>query len=85
MAVRNTFSFDARDFGQPVHRSEVIATIQAVKGVRFVDLTQFYRSGDAAALKDDLVAAVPRPGKNEFFGAQMLTLDPAPVGLEVTQ
>jgi len=84
-ALRTTFSFDARNFGQPVHRSEVIAAIQAVQGVQFIDLTQFYRSGDSPNLQDDLIAAVPRPGKNEFFAAQLLTLDPAPLGLEVTQ
>jgi len=84
-ALRNTFSFDRREFGQPVHRSEVIAAIQAVDGVDFVDLNSFYRSGDPEDLKTDLVAAVPRPGKNEFFPAQLLMLDPGPLGLKVTQ
>ena len=85
-ALRATFSFDQRDFGQPVHRSEVIATIQAVDGVEFVDLTAFYPSGSGVSLQTDIAAAVPRPGKNEFFAAQLLTLDPAPLdGLEVTQ
>jgi len=84
-ALRSTFSFAQRDFGQPVHRSEVIATIQAVDGVAFVDLTAFYRSSDTSSLQDDIVAAVPRPGKNEFFAAQLLMIDPGPLGLEVTQ
>jgi len=84
-ALRSTFSFANRNFGQPVHRSQVIATIQAVEGVEFVELEHFYRSADSPSLQLDLVASVPRPGKNEFFPAQLLTLDPGPLGLEFTQ
>ncbi len=83
-ALRATFSFATRGFGQPVHRSEVIAAIQSVEGVEFVDLDAFY-AGSTPTLEDDIVAAVPRTGKNEFFPAQLLTIDPGPLGLEVTQ
>lgn len=34
----DTFSFDRRELGQPVFLSEVISIIQAVKGVRYVDV-----------------------------------------------
>jgi Baseplate J-like protein len=37
-ALQMTFSFDARTLAQPVFPSEVIATIQAVPGVEYVDL-----------------------------------------------
>jgi hypothetical protein len=84
-ALRDAFSFDARDFGQPVHLSEVIATIQNVNGVLDVDLSQFYRSDLSPDLVTHIPAAVPRPGKNEFFAAQLLTLDSRPLGLEVTE
>jgi hypothetical protein len=84
-ALRSAFSFAQRSFGQPVHRSEVVATIQEVDGVEFVDLNAFYRSSDTSSLQDDIVAAVPRPGKNEFFAAQLLMLNPGPLGLEVKQ
>jgi hypothetical protein len=84
-ALRSAFSFDARDFGQPVHLSEVIATIQNVHDVLEVDLNQFYRSDLSPDLATHIPAAVPRPGKDEFFAAQMLTLDPRPLDLEVTQ
>jgi hypothetical protein len=37
-ALLDTFSFERRDFGQPVYPAEVIATIQRVPGVSWVDL-----------------------------------------------
>jgi predicted phage baseplate assembly protein len=85
IALRTTFVFAARDFGQPVHLSEVIATIQNVRGVLDVDLTQFYRSDLPVELATHISAAVPRPGKDELFAAQLLTLDSRPLDLEVTQ
>lgn len=84
-ALRTTFSFAARDFGQPVHLSEVIATIQNVPGVLDVDLTELYRSDQTPDLATHIPAAVPRPGKDELFAAQLLALDSRPLDLEVTQ
>jgi predicted phage baseplate assembly protein len=84
-ALRAAFSFAERDFGQPVHLSEVISTIQNVVGVLDVDLTEFYRSDLPPELATHIPAAVPRPGKEEFFAAQLLTLDSRPLDLEVTQ
>lgn len=37
-ALLDTFSYDRRDFGQPVYPSEVVAAIQGVPGVSWVDL-----------------------------------------------
>jgi predicted phage baseplate assembly protein len=84
-ALRTKFSFSERDFGKPVHLSEVIATIQNVVGVLDVDLAELYRSDLPAELATHIPAAVPRPGKDEFFAAQLLTLDSRPLDLEVTQ
>ena len=42
-AVRSAFSYDARQFGQPVAESEVVATVQAVAGVVAVDLNELHR------------------------------------------
>ncbi|HYI96158.1 MAG TPA: hypothetical protein VEX68_21620 [Bryobacteraceae bacterium] len=75
-ALRKTFSFEARQFGQPVHPSEVVATIQAVDGVVDVDLDQ---------PTQHVAAALPRVGKSEFFAAQLLSLDPRRIELEFTQ
>lgn len=86
-ALRTTFSFAERDFGQPVHLSEVIATIQNVLGVLDVDLTEFYRSDLASQspLPSHIPAAAPRLDQGQFFAAQLLTLDARPLDLEVTQ
>jgi predicted phage baseplate assembly protein len=37
-ALVDTFSYDRRDFGQPVYPAEIVATIQHVPGVAYVDL-----------------------------------------------
>jgi hypothetical protein len=42
-AVAARFGFTAREFGQPVHRSDVVTTIQRVPGVVAVDLDRLYR------------------------------------------
>jgi hypothetical protein len=56
-AVRQTlatvFSFDRRDLTQPVYQSEVIAAIQAVPGVDYLDLDLF------------ATAELPRPATPE--------------------
>jgi hypothetical protein len=88
--LRETFSFAARAFGQPVRYSEVVAAIQKVPGVQDVSVSQLFRS-DASSVKTDslppadLPAAMPRAGGDEIFAAELLTLDPRPLGLTVTQ
>ena len=81
--LRNKFSFEYREFGQPVHRSEVIALIQSVSGVVSVNVTQFFRSDESPALHLHLVAAVPPPGGQNFSPAEILMLDPQPLAFEV--
>ena len=81
-ALRGTFSFDARDLGQPTALSEVIAVIQAVDGVVALAVTDFYRSDAAAGsgVSPALTAAVPSGGAgDDALPAELLTLDPAPV------
>ena len=41
--LRSAFSYDARQFGQPVAESEVVATVEAVAGVVAVDLNELHR------------------------------------------
>jgi predicted phage baseplate assembly protein len=88
-ALRMAFSFDAREFGQSVAKSQVIAAIQTVKGVLAVDLNELHRI-DATAeqlatttLFDTLTAQVPRAGTNVTVAAELLLLDPRPVQLGV--
>jgi predicted phage baseplate assembly protein len=80
--LRESFSFEARNFGQPVNLSEVIAIMHAVPGVLAVDVNAFYR-GETADLKPRLEARRPRStGDGELFAAELLTLDPRPLSLE---
>lgn len=80
-AVQAAFSFDARDFMQPVYRSEVIAVMQAVPGVVALTLDGLAYSGDplVGAQPDALVAAAPKLGAGGLLGAELLTLQPGPL------
>jgi len=81
--LRERFSFAARRFGQAVTLSEVVSVLQSVAGVVAVDVDELYREGQAPQLLSHLPAAAPLPGATETFGAELLTLDPAPPVLEV--
>jgi len=84
--LRNTFSFAARAFGQPVHLSEVIGTMQSVRGTLAVNVTELHRSDESIDLKDHIAAAAPRPGDDdEVLPAELLTLDPRPLALGVLE
>jgi len=79
-ALRDSFAFAARSFGQPVHLSEVIAVIQAVPGVIAVDVDKLYRSGSAPSLQQRLLAELPVLAPNgQLPAAELLTLDAAPL------
>jgi hypothetical protein len=82
-ALRNAFSFDARDFLQPVYRSEVYAVLQAVPGVvaltvdrfRYADAMSAPAPPPASVSVDRLVAEPPTLGAQGLMGAQLLTLE----------
>jgi hypothetical protein len=84
-ALRASFSFEARGFGQPVARSEIVAVVHGVPGVAFVNVTQLYRTDAAPGLADVLGADVPQPGAGaDAEAAELLTLDESQLtGLEV--
>jgi hypothetical protein len=81
--LRDSFSFESRDFGQPVHQSEIIALIQSVSGVVSVNVTGFYRSDESPTVHLHLVAKVPAPGGTDLSPAEILMLDPQPLTFEV--
>ena len=83
LKLRDQFSFQSRDFGQPVHQSEIIALIQSVSGVVSVNVTAFHRSDESPTVHVHLVAAVPAPGGTDLSPAEILMLDPQPPTLEV--
>ncbi|MEW6734494.1 MAG: putative baseplate assembly protein [Acidobacteriota bacterium] len=81
--LRDSFSFEARTFGQPVHFSEVVSVIQNVSGVIAVDLKQLYRSDKPPVQNMHLQAFIPQLGEEDLLAAELLTLDPRPLVLEV--
>jgi predicted phage baseplate assembly protein len=79
-ALRKCFAFTARQFGQPVALSEVIAVMQAVPGVTAVDVDKLHRFDAPPTLQPVLVAAAPQTGdKGTVAAAELLLLDPAPL------
>ncbi len=86
-ALRSAFSFTAREFGQGVALSEVIAVIQNVDGVAFVDVSGFEKKSvslddsvvvtSSAGDKGYLAASVPTNGAdaNSARPAELLMLD----------
>lgn len=79
-AMRDAFSFEARSFNQPVHLSEVIGTLQQVDGVIAVDVNHLYRS-DSSPVTPPPRSIMPMisSSDNEVLGAELITLDPAPL------
>ena len=82
-ALRAHFSFDARELGQTVQQSDVIATAQAVPGVVAVDLTRLYGGTQPVqqtvpSLQVRLLASRLRVENGVALPAELLTLDPAP-------
>ncbi|MFD1875730.1 putative baseplate assembly protein [Hymenobacter bucti] len=87
-ALRQQLSFAARDFGQPLAQSTVVAVIQRVPGVVAVELEALFRTdqedaGTGAGLTQPLEATVPRPGDRTVLAAELLLLDPRPVKLRL--
>jgi hypothetical protein len=73
------FGFAQRDVGQAVARSEVIAAIQGIAGVDWVDLDSLYRTGGSGNAVT-LPAALPRSGSRNggaVLPAELLTLHPS--------
>jgi predicted phage baseplate assembly protein len=84
--LRAHFSFEARNFGQSVALSEVMAVIQKVAGVLAVDVDALHYSDAPPSPQPAtrLTASLPRLGSaNTILAAELLTLEPAPLALGV--
>ena len=57
--------------------------MQNVAGVVAVDANELYRTDQPATWNPRLEAAAPRPGGDEVLAAELLTIDPRPLGLEL--
>lgn len=82
-ALKQTFSFEQRNFGQAVTESEVLATIQRVEGVEAVDLNYLYMKGKLPELNTYLKADKAHQYEGSLFSAELLTLNPE--GIELTE
>lgn len=82
--LRAHFSFDNRQFGQPVHYSEVVSVMQRVDGVTAIDLVQLYRNDETKDFKREyLQSVIPVPTDEKVFGAELLTIDPGTIDLKL--
>ncbi len=75
--LADRYSFSAREFGQPVILSEVIAVLQAVDGVESLDIDDLQRTDrtDPAHPAQRLLAEFPAPGAEAaVLPAELLTL-----------
>jgi hypothetical protein len=85
-ALRAHFSFDARELGQPVQQSDVIAVAQAVPGVVAIDITRLYGgtrpfAQTMASRQMRLLASRMRVDQGIAQPSELLTLHPAPFDL----
>jgi hypothetical protein len=82
-ALSEAFSSEAREFGQSVFLSEVMAVIQRVEGVVYVDVETLHLETQGATLEDRILALPARiDDAGKVQEAQLLTLSPKPVTLE---
>jgi hypothetical protein len=81
-AVTYAFGFTQRAFGQPVTASELIALIQRVEGVVYVDLDSL-ECVERPDMQPPLVARIAHWEHNQIIPAELLTLSAAPNSLQI--
>lgn len=82
--LREAFSFDNRDFGQPVTAAEVLKFVQKVSGVVAADLERLERDDaprEGPSPTTILEAKMARLEGGVILGAELLLLNPAPRGV----
>ena len=82
-ALKDTFSFDAREFGQSVTPAEVITVIQKVEAVIFVDLEQL-NGIDAFTEHLRINAGIARRSVTNILPAQLLTINQNEINITQT-
>lgn len=77
------FSFESRNLGQSVTKSEAIALMQSVPGVVSVDLNLLYLVGETPLLQKRLIAKIPPVGtRRTAKGAELIFLNPEQLKLQ---
>jgi predicted phage baseplate assembly protein len=83
-ALRDFYAFANRDFGQTVSIDEVMAVIHSVTGVEAADIDTLQRVETGAVSSPRLFAWPARVADDgTLLAAELLTLDPGPLELEV--
>jgi predicted phage baseplate assembly protein len=83
-ALLDAFSFERRDFAQPVSTAEVVTLIQGVAGVVYVDLDSLNETGQAPPVDGVLRAAAADwhdDAKTSVDPAQLLIVNPTGITL----
>jgi predicted phage baseplate assembly protein len=76
-SLSGTFGFRAREFGQPVAYSEVVAAMHRVPGVAAVDIRVFARADGPIGVATRLTAGRPQwTDVGGFRPAELLTIEP---------
>ena len=88
------FSFESRELGQPVTKSEVVALIQSVDGVIASDIDSLYlvnERGTATVLEEEkekdliLPSSLAHLENGKIFGAELLMINSNGISLSVMQ
>jgi predicted phage baseplate assembly protein len=80
-ALNEKFSFESRQFGQPVSLSEVKVIIQHVEGVLAVDVDFLYLSEEEPKLNKLIPSHIARYHNGTILLSELLVLNPAGVTL----
>ena len=85
--LREAFGFDARNFGQGVSVDEVSAVAHAVAGVAAVHVAELHRTDTPSPVfVPRIFAALPIASLTVLpLAAELLTLDPAPLTLDILE
>ena len=82
-ALQNSFSFEERDFGQPVSAAEVVSVIHEIDGVVAADLNELYMvESDESGLTPVLLAETAHWESKKIKPAELLLINPAGIKLE---
>jgi len=83
--LQSAFSFQKRDFGQPVASSEVIGIIQNLEGVAAVELDKFHRFLEDPVYNPILEAGCVQLDGDQIKKAELLLINPKGIELEVIE
>lgn len=85
-ALKASFSFDAREFGQPVTTADIIVVLQSATGVTAVDLDKLaYTSDPNTPLRRLSATSARREEAGSNKPAQLLVLNPDGINLQMVK